>query len=141
NILMRSNDEKPFLNYMYNIGVINYCLEQNIPFNEIQDLLQQFNLKNSFKIPQKGDAESFIQTHKTVLVDKLKRYGSYADVNINNQSELYEREKIIKKYIWLWAYHNKVCELYRLPEYQVRIIFGIDLRVMKSTIFFDDSDS
>ena len=141
NILMRSNDEKPFLNYMYNIGVINYCLEQNIPFNEIQDLLQQFNLQNSFKIPQKGDAESFIQTHKTVLVDKLKRYGSYADVNINNQSELYEREKIIKKYIWLWAYHNKVCELYRLPEYQVRIIFGIDLRVMKSTIFFDDSDS
>ena len=62
------------------------------------------------------------------------------DVNINNASDLCEREKIIKKYIWLWAYHNKVCELYGLPKYQVQIILGIDLRVMKSTISFDDSE-
>ena len=58
---MRSNDEKPFLNYMYNIGIINYYLEQNTLFNEFQDLLQQFNLQHSLKIPQKGDAENFIR--------------------------------------------------------------------------------
>ncbi len=29
----------------------------------------------------------------------VKRYGNYADANINNANELCEREKIIKKYI------------------------------------------
>ena len=137
---MQSNDGKPFLNYMYNIGIINYCLEQNIPFNEIEDLLQQFSLQNSFKIPQKGDAESLIQAHKSVLVDKLKRYGSYVDVNINNPDELHEREKIIKKYIWLWLYHRKICDLYKLPEYDVRIGLDIDVRIMKLVVLLDDKD-
>ncbi|KAI4446874.1 hypothetical protein C823_001392 [Eubacterium plexicaudatum ASF492] len=94
----------------------------------------------SFQILENGYIESLIQVHKSVLIDKIKRYGSYVDVNINNASELCEREKITNKYIWLWAYHNKVCELYRLSEYQVQIILGIDLRVMKSTISFDDSE-
>ncbi|MBD5444003.1 MAG: hypothetical protein HDR29_00445, partial [Lachnospiraceae bacterium] len=139
-ILMQSNDRKPFLNYMYNIGIINYCLEQNIPFNEIEDLLQQFSLQNSFKIPQKGDAESLIQAHKSVLVDKLKRYGSYVDVNINNPDEIHERERIIKKYIWLWLYHRKICDLYKLPEYDVRIVLDIDVRIMKLVVLLDDKD-
>lgn len=141
NILMRSNDERPFLNYMYNFDAINYCLNKNVPFNEIQNLLQNFMPHISFQILENGYIERLIQTHKLVLMDKIKRYGSYADVNINNKSELCEREKIIKKYIWLWSYHNKVCELYRLSEYQVQIILGIDLRVMKSTISFADSES
>jgi len=40
NILMHSNDERSFLNYMYNLDVINFCLNQRIPFNEIKNLLQ-----------------------------------------------------------------------------------------------------
>ena len=139
-ILMRSNDERAFLNYMYNLDVINYCLNQSIPFNEIQNLLQQFIPNISFQMPENGYTESLIQIHKSVLVDKIKRYGNFADVNINCASELCAREKIIKKYCWLWAYHNKVCELYKLSKYQVRIILGIDFRVMKLTISFDESD-
>ena len=140
NILMRSKDERPCLNYMYNLDVISYCLNQSIPFNEILNLLQKFMPNISFQILENGYIESLIQVHKSVLINKIKRYGSYADVNINNASDLCEREKIIKKYIWLWAYHNKVCELYGLPKYQVQIILGIDLRVMKSTISFNDSE-
>lgn len=141
NILMRSNDEKPFLNYMYNIGIINYYLEQNTLFNEFQDLLQQFNLQHSLKIPQKGDAENFIRVHKSVLIDKIKKYGSYAGVNINDASELYEREKVIKKYIWLWLYHRKLCDLYKLSEYDLQISLDIDVRVMKMVILLNDKDT
>lgn len=140
NILMRSNDEKPFLNYMYNIGIINYCLEKKIPFSEIQDLLQQFNLQNSFKIPKEGDAERLIQAHRSVLINKIKRYGSYADVNINNSTEVNEREKVIKKYIWLWLYHRKICSLYKLSEYDLRISLDIDVRVMKMIVLLDAKD-
>lgn len=42
---MLSNNEKLFLNYMYSIDIINYYFKQNIPFNTIQDLLQQFNIQ------------------------------------------------------------------------------------------------
>lgn len=141
NILMRSNDEKPFLNYMYNIGIINYCLEKKIPFSEIQDLLQQFNLQNSFKIPKEGDAERLIQAHRSVLINKIKRYGSYADVNINNPSEVNEREKVIKKYIWLWLYHRTICNLYKFPEYDLRISLDIDVKVMKMVALLDAEDA
>jgi len=140
NILMRSNDERPFLNYMYNLDVINYCLNQRMPFNEIQNLLQQFMPHISFQIPKNGYAENLIQVHKSILIDKIKKYGNYAGADINNANELCEREKIIKKYIWLWAYHNKVCELYRLLKYQVHIILSMDFRVMKLTISFDERD-
>ncbi len=141
NILMRSNDQKPFLNYMYNIGSIKYYLKKNIPFNEIHGLLQQLNLQILFKIPQNEDVEHLIQAHKSVLIDKIKRYGSYADVDINNSSELYEREKVIKKYIWLWLYHRKICDLYKLPEYDLRINLDIDVRIMKMIVLLDVAET
>ena len=53
---------------------------------------------------------------------------------------MHEREKIIKKYIWLWLYHRKICDLYKLPEYDVRIGFDIDVRIMKWVILLDDKD-
>ena len=83
-ILMRSNDEKPFLNYMYNIKVMKFYVEHYIPFNIIRDLLQQLNLESSFEIPKEEDAVNYIQKHREILIDKIKQYGDYADINIDN---------------------------------------------------------
>ena len=71
-ILMRSNDEKPFLNYMYNIKVMNFYAEHNIPFSTIRDLLQHLNLENSFAIPKEEDAIKYIQKHREILIDRIK---------------------------------------------------------------------
>lgn len=141
NILMRSNDERPFLNYMYNLDIIRECIKSKVPFVIIQDWLQQFIPHISFQAPSKEYIESFIQAHRLVLMDKIKRYGTYVDIDINSTIELYAREKIIAKYIWLWMYHNKICELYELPEFQVSIVCGIDPRVIKMIISFEDNNS
>lgn len=140
NILMRSNDEKPFLNYLYSIDIINYYFKQNIPFNAIQNWLQQFNIQSIFEVPQEGYNESLIQAHKLVLIDKIKKYGNYTDININDINELLEREKIIKKYIWLWLYHRKICDLYKLSQYHIPIILDINVKVMKLVILLGNKN-
>lgn len=136
-ILMRSNDEKPFLNYMYNIKVMNFYVEHNIPFSTIRDLLQQLNLEKLFTIPKEEDTIKYIQRHREILIDKIKQYGDYADININNLRAVVEREKIIEKYVWLWRYHRSVCILYKLPEYELPIKFSIDPRIMKMIVLLD----
>lgn len=141
NIFMRSNDERPFLNYMYNLDIIKNCIKSDIPLNIIQGWLKQVIPHISFQVPSKEYIESSIQVHRSVLMDKVKRYGTYIDIDLSSTIELYAREKIIAKYIWLWMYHNKICELYGVPEYQVPIICGIDPRVIKLIISFEDSNS
>ncbi len=91
-------------------------------------------LKNSFAIPKEEDAIKCIQKHKEILIDKIKRFGDYADININNPVAVAEREKIIKKYVWLRGYHRSVCILYKLPEYDFLVKFSIDPRIMKMII-------
>ena len=54
------------------------------------------------------------------FLTKIKQYGNYADININNLEALAEREKIIKKYVWLWGYHK----MERIMAWR---IFGMDL--------------
>ena len=140
-ILMRSNDEKPFLNYMYNVKVMKFYVEHYIPFNIIRDLLQQLNLESSFAIPKEEDAIKYIQKHREILIDKIKQYGDYADINIDNLGAVVEREKIIKKYVWLWGYHRSVCILYGLEEYDLPVKFSIDYRIMKMIVLLDIQDN
>ena len=51
-------------------------------------MLRQFNIQSIFEVPQEGYNESLIQAHKLVLIDKIKKYGNYTDININDINEL-----------------------------------------------------
>lgn len=37
-------------------------------------------------------------------------------------------------------YHRKICDMYKLPEYDVRIMLDMDVRVMKLIVLLDDKD-
>ena len=80
---------------------MKFYVEHYIPFNIIRNLLQQLNLENSFAIPKKEDVIKYIQKHREILIDKIKQYGNYENIDINNLNEINGREKVIKKYIWL----------------------------------------
>ena len=98
---------------------MKFYVEHNILFNTIRDLLQQLNLESSFAIPKEEDVIKYIQKHREILIDKIKQYGNYENIDINNLNEINGREKVIKKYIWLLSFHRSICGLYELPEYDV----------------------
>ena len=39
----------------------------------------------------------------------LKEYGNYDDIALDNIKAAEAREKILKKYIWVMTFHNRVC--------------------------------
>lgn len=137
-ILFRSNDEKPFLNYMYGIDIINRLQKLNMPFQEINDWFQQLNPDIPFNPPEKNYCKNSILNHQQMLIDKIRKYGNYNDLEINNESKLRLREKVIKKHIWLCLYHRYICNLYELQEYDVPAIVDVDPRVMRPIIILKE---
>ena len=81
-----------------------------------------------------ADIDNILKKHKSIVVEKLKRYGSNSDIAINNAKEAEIREKILRKYIWTMAYHNYLCDLYTKPEHKILTECNCDARFLKMTI-------
>ena len=82
--------------------------------------------------PQDFDAN--LLRHKERVEEKLKKYGKNADIQVGDVKTAELREKVLRKYIWVMAYHNLVCEIYQKQEYKVFTSCNCDTRFLKMTI-------
>ncbi len=124
-----------------NIYILNYlCIIESDMFGNIKkvDFLQtiksvspsDYDLANT---PAK-DINSVLLQHKQKIEEQLKKYGHNSDIGIEEIKEAEEREKILRKYIWVMTYHNIICDAYKKLDYKIYTKCNCDTRFMKMII-------
>ena len=95
---------------------------------------EMFMPKANNQNQRKQTQELFLQAHKRMVQNKLTEFGNYADITLDNIKAAETREKILKKYIWVMAYHNRVCRAVQKMDYFISTICNCDARFLKTTI-------
>jgi len=83
---------------------------------------------------EKITSDTIFKAHKETVQSKLKEYGNYQDIDLSNVKAAELREKILKKYIWVMAFHNRVCRAAQNPENIILTRLNCDTRFLKTTI-------
>ena len=85
------------------------------------------------------DIDILLKTHKERVETELKKYGKNADIAVGDTEAAKVREHILKKYIWVMAYHNQMCVSYQKMSHFISTSCNCDKRFMKMTVeVFDD---
>ena len=126
-------DEKWVLSYLYCLDINNF-----IPPEAIQALLEV--VKNDFATDLRYfntnpvDIDELLKQHKGIVEEQLKKYGQNNDIAKEDTRAADLRERILKKYMWVMAYHNWTCEFYKKPEHKIFTCCNCDTRFLKITI-------
>ena len=126
-------DGKYILSYLY-------CFDINslIPTEDIQMMLDmvksQFPADVNYLNIKPADLDRILKRHRDIVKEQLKKYGQNNDIEVGNTTAADLREHILKKYIWVMAYHNLVCEFYRRPDYKILTRCNCDTRFLKIKI-------
>ena len=125
-LLVKSTDDKFFLNY-----IISYTPWIMFPKDGSQsesvesfEELEKLNREGRLRIPTYNleclkEVYVILRKHKDFVEEKVLEFNqSSNDVN----KEL-ERAKILKKYLWLVSFHNKICDhvLYKMPQLKISL--------------------
>jgi len=133
-------DRKWVLSYLY-------CFDINsiIPTQTIAMLLEK--VKNEFPSDYKYfnantvDVDNLLKQHKEIVEGQLKEFGHNDDIETGDNKAADLRERILKKYIWVMAYHNLVCEFYKKPNFKILTNCNCDTRFLKIIIDIIDNDA
>lgn len=80
------------------------------------------------------DFDEVLKLHKKRVEEQLKRFGNNSDIVLDKIREAEMREKTLRKYVWVMAYHNLVCEYYKKQDYKIYTKCNCDTRFLKMTI-------
>lgn len=122
-IIWTNPDGNLSLSYLYKPDFEHLISEKDIELiaNLVQTIspsdYEHFNSARAVKI------EPILKRHKEILIGKLQEYGTL-DSNITDLSELKNNEYILKKYLWVWLYHNSICQLYQCYNYVIQLTFA-----------------
>lgn len=159
-----TEDERLFYNQWYSRLQLNYAIQQAVPrliiswpddfyclcyltkiqlqdfideqlAQEVMRLIEQISPEDGKIIHQPiPTIDQILLRHKEVVEEQLKKYGSNADISNGEIRKADEREKTLRKYIWVMAFHNLVCGVYQKPEYIILARCNCDARFLKTTI-------
>lgn len=134
-LVFHYESELPFLNYLFNMSDKELFGES----------LANFLIAERKKHPEKFkdfmvclDPFPFIvDSHRTVLTNKIKQYCHYNDVDKTDTRQVTEREKTIRKHIWVLRYHNNICQRYELKQLMIPHHYGCDMNNLRTIVKVD----
>lgn len=138
-LLLLVADNIVVLNYLYHFP-INELLDNTV-IEQMLEFLKSFSPKDYQKwIAYKPNEKQRFEVHKARIIQKIKEFGTYDDLDISDGKKAALREHIQKKYLWVMSFHNYVCTLYAFPEYMIKSGSILDLKFMRiTTTIFDDN--
>ena len=80
------------------------------------------------------DIDAILEQHKCIVEERLEEFGNNQDIPLENQSDAALREKTLRKYIWVMAFHNHICELYGKTNCKIFTELNCDARFLLMTI-------
>ena len=138
-------DQAVVLNYLYQVQ--DYPPIPTEELKQFAELMKQISPYDYEKILQAiGDIEKnannqgadyfdkILITHKEAVEKQLKKFGNNRDLPVENIREAELRESILRKYVWVMAYHNLVCVAYQRPQHKILTSCNCDTRFLKMTI-------
>ena len=83
---------------------------------------------------QKQDFDNTLLRHKMRVEEHLVKFGNNADIATDDVKSAEFKEKTLRKYIWVMALHNMLCDYYQKPEYKIFTQCNCDKRFLKMII-------
>lgn len=119
NTVLNQTAKEQMLDFLKTISPDDYRRVENLHPNQKQQLMQ----------------------HKDRVIQKIKEFGKYDDLDVSKVKEAKIREHVLKKYLWVLSFHNYVCILYNQPECMIQSGSTCDVRFMRMTAEILDGPS
>lgn len=125
-LLVKSTDDKFFLNYIisYNPWIMFPKEGSQSESVESFEELEKLNREGRLRIPTYNleclkEVYVILRKHKDFVEDKVIEFSQSS----NDETEEAKRLKILKKYLWLVSFHNKICDhvLYKMPQLKISL--------------------
>lgn len=143
NLLPCWNDGEFFVSYLYHFSARDFLDQTTIKLildNIYDTKLSESNKNELSKLILEDNMENVLNEHKKQVSNELKKYGNYTDLLIDEIKSAELREKILKKYVWVMAYHNDMCNRYQIMNSMIATRCNCDRRFMKMTIEVIDDE-
>ena len=124
-LLVKSTDDKFFLNYIisYNPWIMFPKDGSQSESVESFEELEKLNREGRLRIPTYNleclkEVYVILRKHKDFVEEKVIEFSQSS----NDGTEEAKRLKILKKYLWLVSFHNKICkEIYGMPQLKINL--------------------
>lgn len=143
NVLLLWSDGTVSLNYFY-CSCIDNMLDRTT-IEQLLAVLKEISPEDYQRVcATSPDQMKLLEQHKNQIIEKLKEYGQYSDLDVSSlqgtkDAEL--REYILKKYLWVMMFHNYVCIRSNAPEHMIKSGSTCDIRFMRMTVEIYEDDS
>lgn len=81
--------------------------------------------RNLLSDPQEKLEEN-LRKHREVILEKIKSDCNYETVDKKNPKIVAAKAKVIQKYKWLVVFHNRLCYLYKKPDFVINVSYTFD---------------
>jgi hypothetical protein len=78
-----------------------------------------------------------IFAHREVIAKRINIYCNYEDIEKTDKKQVAEREKVIRKHIWVLRYHNSICQRYGLNLLVLPHKYGCDMNNLRTVVKVD----
>lgn len=124
-LLIKDTDGKSFLNYIivYNAWVPFPKEGSQSESVESSEELEKLNREGRLRTPAYNpeclkEAFVILRKHKDFVEEKINEFSQSS----NDATKEASRLKILKKYLWLASFHNKICEgMYKMPQLKIHL--------------------
>ena len=123
-LLIKDTDGKSFLNYIIVYDAWVPFPKEGSQSESVESFeeLEKLNKEGRLPIPKYNpeclkEISVILRKHKDLIEEKISEYSQPS----NDMAEE-TRLKILKKYLWLVSFHNKICEdMYDKPEFKIHL--------------------
>ena len=124
-VLVKNTDDKVSLNYIMSYDALVMLPKNGSPLEQIEnyeELGKNFKdgrqLKPIYKPECLREVFVILKKHKDFVEEKVIEFSQSS----NDGTEEAKRLKILKKYLWLVSFHNKICkEIYGMPQLKINL--------------------
>lgn len=131
-LIFHTSDGASVLNYLYRVNLSN--MVDQMTMEQAYEEIKRIFSGNYQKIKQEGVIQKeILDQHREHIIQKINEFRSYDNLDVSADKEAGLQEHVLKKYLWVLSFHNRICERYNLPEYRIKAEITCDIRFMRLT--------
>ena len=126
-------DEEICISYLYKLNPMDYV--NTTTLSNILSQLKQispnvFEMMNGSLPNMFNYIDDMLSKHKERVEEQIKKHGDYIDLGLDDLEKALQRERVLKKYVWVMKYHNDMCCRYNKMQYFIDSKANCDTRFM-----------
>lgn len=134
-LIIHYEQETPFLNYLFEMS------DRRLFGNDFTDFMISEREKNKGKFADivvcTDNISQILFAHREVIAKRINTYCNYEDIEKTDKKQVAEREKVIRKHIWVLRYHNSICQRYGLNFLVLPHKYGCDMNNLRTVVKVD----